>query len=503
MTRNIVANAPAAPSTITLTDGAVVINRDALGLHPNLQHGTLYSNINSEQTAFGLYSHPFGIIRTHDSGCAWYVCESVAGVYNFDRLHALIDPLIATGKRILYVITDVPWHAIAGNIKQRWTAGKNLVTGNALSNMVFPTVGNRNSRMYEVTTAGTSGTSEPVWPTTIGATVNAVGGTAVYTCRQFPIGSTYTPGWNTTKAGDVSYGINGTTLAPAADKLTAFINAVYAEFGSAIYGFEYGNESSFDMQENGGNLVGSAAFNISDEETFVSNAFVAKAAIAALPTGANPKPILGGSGWVNNPNDVDNVRRFLAAKDPVTGKYGYEIGFDFHSFHIYGSVDLGKYGLSGQVPGMYSNMRGYARRLTAILNEYGVTNPKFRITEYGASGTHSGIATAGDQFTIRASLPVADQVTILKMRIICALCIQNVVGIDFYSQGADYNTQFRTVNSPIRQALAWFDTIYCINWAKQNPLTGQLTINVQYKNNVGNGATETLNYPAGWPNYYW
>ncbi len=37
--------------------------------------------------------------------------------------------------------------------------------------------------IYECTTSGTSGTIEPVWPTTAGATIAANGGTAVFTCR--------------------------------------------------------------------------------------------------------------------------------------------------------------------------------------------------------------------------------------------------------------------------------------------------------------------------------
>ncbi len=38
-----------------------------------------------------------------------------------------------------------------------------------------------NGYQYEVTTAGTTGTTEPTWPTTIGATVT--NGTVVFTCR--------------------------------------------------------------------------------------------------------------------------------------------------------------------------------------------------------------------------------------------------------------------------------------------------------------------------------
>lgn len=52
-------------------------------------------------------------------------------------------------------------------------------TAYSLGDVVRPTT--RNGYNYECTTAGTSGASEPTWPTTPGNTVND--GTAVWTCR--------------------------------------------------------------------------------------------------------------------------------------------------------------------------------------------------------------------------------------------------------------------------------------------------------------------------------
>ena len=52
-------------------------------------------------------------------------------------------------------------------------------TDYSLGTIVRPTT--PNDHVYECTTAGTSGTTEPVWPTTEGATVQD--GSVVWTCR--------------------------------------------------------------------------------------------------------------------------------------------------------------------------------------------------------------------------------------------------------------------------------------------------------------------------------
>jgi hypothetical protein len=53
-------------------------------------------------------------------------------------------------------------------------------TDYSLGDLVIPTAG-ATWWVYECTTPGTSGTTEPVWPTTVGETVTD--GTVVWTCR--------------------------------------------------------------------------------------------------------------------------------------------------------------------------------------------------------------------------------------------------------------------------------------------------------------------------------
>ncbi len=62
----------------------------------------------------------------------------------------------------------------------------------------------RNGFVYEVTTAGTSGSTQPTWPTTAGATVTD--GTVTWTCRNnYNLSQAATAGGDFTKAnGDTS-----------------------------------------------------------------------------------------------------------------------------------------------------------------------------------------------------------------------------------------------------------------------------------------------------------
>lgn len=81
-----------------------------------------------------------------------------------------IDHWIDLGKKNISALTV---KAVTPN---NWAS----VTAYALGAYVKPTT--PNGYRYECTTAGTSGTSEPTWPTTIGATVTD--GTVVWTCRK-------------------------------------------------------------------------------------------------------------------------------------------------------------------------------------------------------------------------------------------------------------------------------------------------------------------------------
>jgi len=77
-----------------------------------------------------------------------------------------------------------------------------LSTAYALGDAARPVT--RNGYVYEVTTAGTSGASEPTWPTTPGNTV--VDGTVTWTCRNnFNLAKNALVGGDFTKAnGDTS-----------------------------------------------------------------------------------------------------------------------------------------------------------------------------------------------------------------------------------------------------------------------------------------------------------
>jgi len=61
-----------------------------------------------------------------------------------------------------------------------------------------------NNYLYEVTTAGTSGASEPTWPTTPGGTV--VDGTVTWTCRAKPAWETAAGEGNALDIGDIAAG---------------------------------------------------------------------------------------------------------------------------------------------------------------------------------------------------------------------------------------------------------------------------------------------------------
>lgn len=100
----------------------------------------------------------------------------------------LIGQLFATwAVSTAYALTDVVLDSINGRwyrcilahtsppADAAWLAS----TAYALGDYVVPTT--ENGYRYECTTAGTSGTTEPVWPTTIGATVTD--GSVVWTCR--------------------------------------------------------------------------------------------------------------------------------------------------------------------------------------------------------------------------------------------------------------------------------------------------------------------------------
>jgi|SRR5215204_341321 len=81
-----------------------------------------------------------------------------------------------TAGLIYYATLGAKTAATLGTI---WSSGQTYT----INQLIRPTTG---GGLFEVTTAGTSGTTEPVWTgaATVGATINATAGTAVFTRRQ-------------------------------------------------------------------------------------------------------------------------------------------------------------------------------------------------------------------------------------------------------------------------------------------------------------------------------
>lgn len=89
------------------------------------------------------------------------------------------SPMRRAGITAQEVGSDLADHVIVGNRcfdnrTTQWAAS----TAYSLNQIVRPTLANRNGRCYIVTVAGTSGASEPTWPTTTDATV--VNGTVTF-----------------------------------------------------------------------------------------------------------------------------------------------------------------------------------------------------------------------------------------------------------------------------------------------------------------------------------
>jgi len=105
----------------------------------------------------------------------------VAVTNNITNWPAAAGGLKSNGTEIVFPTATASWGTVVAfavldaPMDARWVAS----TAYALGAYVRPTT--PNGFRYECTTAGTSGTTEPVWPTTLGSTVTD--GTAVWTCR--------------------------------------------------------------------------------------------------------------------------------------------------------------------------------------------------------------------------------------------------------------------------------------------------------------------------------
>ena len=95
-----------------------------------------------------------------------------------DMVAAATDPALSTAelRRLLRYAQVADSDGNTPDTYATWAAA----TAQAINRVVVPTI--RNGYAYKATTAGTSGASEPTWPTTIGNTV--ADGTVTWTCLE-------------------------------------------------------------------------------------------------------------------------------------------------------------------------------------------------------------------------------------------------------------------------------------------------------------------------------
>ena len=130
-----------------------------------------------------------------DNPSAWVASSTVF-------LNDVVQPTVANNFR--YRVTDVSVGISA------WVAS----TAQALNSFRRPTVAN--GYRYEATTAGTTGATQPNWPTVNGATV--VDGTVTWTCRAFNSTGATQPTWPTVSGNTINdNGVSWTCLTFAID----------------------------------------------------------------------------------------------------------------------------------------------------------------------------------------------------------------------------------------------------------------------------------------------
>lgn len=136
---------------------------------------------------------------------------------------------------------------------------------------------------YEATTGGVSGTTEPVWPTTINATVSD--GTVVWTCRdsQFPNGD-YTQVFAQAKALGMRY------IEPWETEFSTGSSSANGQWNAALADFNAWADTTFNNSNTGptitsianqttsmGTAVGPLTFTIGDAETDAASLVVSAA----------------------------------------------------------------------------------------------------------------------------------------------------------------------------------------------------------------------------------
>lgn len=127
----------------------------------------------------------YGLLITGSSGIVTRMTTAATGLSKYDTKLQGVNVPNPGGAADNFRIPEV--YSTAQDYTSTYTQSQtgNTVTwaartATAAGGVVYPTI--RNGYCYELTTATGAGTTEPTWPTTIGATVTD-GGSNVWTCR--------------------------------------------------------------------------------------------------------------------------------------------------------------------------------------------------------------------------------------------------------------------------------------------------------------------------------
>lgn len=428
----------------------ITIPKNFIGLH----HGANASQPN-------LAGFKYGLWRTHDSGFRWYSIETSYGFYNWDAFETEVNYEVARGNEVMFTLYSPPIFHITGPIAQRWTA--NTVHPGTTNDATYkyPTIANRNGRRYHGT-AGTTGATEPTWPTTNGATV--VDGSVTWTCFYYQ-GSPY---------GGINDGAPAGAFnqVPSTQSVYNFITALLTRFNSGgnhkIKYIEIMNEADY--------LKTSAGWFVGDPPDLVAIANEARTAITNFGD-ATVKLCCGG--WTGNGSQLTS---FLNAQDTISGKFGHQVAFDYITYHNYGGHSRYDSNVSGVV-----RLNNFLHKTTNGLNAYinaltpfSLQNTPIMVSEFGRYSNANNLGGSTYSFN---TMPDEDAKNLMLITLLyhVAIGIKNIIIYNYESSQFTGDLQNPTGK---RAAFDTFAGFGVLNWLKINKVDDSVYCSIDGKEYV-------------------
>lgn len=485
-----------APARIRLASN-IEVKSDYLGQHDK------YSTRDAADSI--ALANNFGAWRSLSSTDGyWFSLELPTGVggggYSLATFKSILQANKALGLTNMWTVYGTPKNHVVGPKSQQWkpntsyavTPGGNSGAGPSWPTMetnykdhVYPTPANRVARRYWVSTAGTTGATEPNWAsaTTAGATVSS--GSAVFTCKG--------------DAAD-SFHVNffGFGYAEPADStaLYNYVNAVLADFNTTeklIDYIEVRNEPNFYKQ------VGAASitdFFMGDAEDLVRECAVV---VDCVKNFSGFKPLVGGCGFTNfnsflGSQGIDDsshvLRQFLAAYDTESGLHGKDLKFDYYSFHAY-QTGIRYVSTTEQKNHFYFGSRRSGIR--EALNENGLAHIPLINSESGIMSLESNIPPGNDAYLFTTLTP-AERKTIFEMRNLIALAA-GVRNTYMYSMNHTNNGYGTTLAVNYANDSGGLNTNSIKTWKYIEYIDMEMTTGTLYAK-INGGGEQTWVFPA-------